>query len=135
MKRPVGIIVLSILFGLIGALMAFFGALVIVGGDSFRDMLLESQPDLQKYDYLFSRGAGIVCVIVGFLAGLSADGMYGCRPYGRYLAIITLLIAIVLSVRYDPDTSSAVLDVLICLIILAYLFTKNVRRYFSNPWK
>lgn len=115
--------------------MAFFGALVIVGGDSFHDMLLESQPDLQKYDYLFSRGAGIVCVIVGFMAGLAADGMYGCRPYGRYLAIITLLVAIVISVKYDSDISSKVLDVLIYLIILAYLFTKTVRRYFSNPWR
>lgn len=135
MKRPVGIIVLTILFGLIGTLTALFGLMVILGGDSFHDMLLDSQPDLQKYDYLFSRGAGIVCVIVGFLAVASADGMYGCHSYGRYLAIITLLIAIVLSVKYDPDASSVVLDVLICLIILAYLFTKNVRRYFSSPWK
>ncbi len=115
--------------------MTFFGLTVILGGDSYHDMLLESQPDLQEYDYLFSRGAGIVCMIVGFLAIASADGMYGCRSYGRYLAIITLLIATVLSVKYESGIFSAVLDVLICLIILAYLFTKNVRRYFSAPWK
>ncbi len=130
--RPLGVTVLAVLAGIIGAL-GLFGGLVAVRYSGAAEALAGGQAGVGSIVAL----AGLLTIVLGILYLAFAVGAWRLRPWAWWLGMLAAVAGIVLVVvdisAGSQDTVGAVVDVAIGAAILYYLTRPEIRRAFGRP--
>jgi hypothetical protein len=128
--RPTGITILAVLAALGGIFGILFG-LGLVGFGSF----FAAYAGVGGLATLF----GIVVLVLGIAELALAYGFWTAKPwgwqYGILLAVVNIVVAILEVVLGYANISGVIVSIAIAAIILYYLNTPDVRRYFGAPEK
>jgi hypothetical protein len=129
MKRPVGVVIIGIL-AIIGAVLGILGALAIIGVGGLAA----------------GAGAGVVgggtivigviYLIISVLLLIFAISFLSLKPWAWWGMLVMLGISIVwaiIGMAVGDFSVSALIGIIIDVLIIAYLYSKNVKEAFFGP--
>jgi hypothetical protein len=128
--RPTGITVLAVLAAL-GGIFGILGGLGLLGLGSF----LAAYAGLGGLAVIF----GLIVLVLGIAELALAYGFWTAKAwgwqYGILLAVVNIVVSLLEVVLGYAGLSSVIISVVIAAVILYYLNTPEVRRYFGAPEK
>jgi len=98
MKRPITLVIASVLEAVSGLLGVIFGAILVIGGAFFGAFLDEIGADfMEQLAFLGVYVLGIIAIIGSVLDLIAAYGLWQLRKWAGYLTIILCSLSIVVS--------------------------------------
>jgi len=128
--RPTGVTILAVLAAL-GGIFGILAGLGLLGFGSF----------LAAYGGVGSLAAvfGLVILVLGVAELALAYGFWTAKPwawaYGILLQVVSVVVSIIEVVLGYASISGVIIGIVVSAIIIYYLNTPDVRRYFGAPEK
>ena len=125
-KRPLGVTVLAILAVLGGILLLFSGI-----GIGSSPTLFTSMPNM-AYLAPIAADLGIVFIILGLIALVSAYGLWTGKKWGWWITIIISALGVLLNlISLVSGSYGAIVGIIIEVVILYYMTRPYVKAYFG----
>jgi hypothetical protein len=129
MQRPTGVTILAVLAAL-GGIFGILAGLALLGLGSF-----VAATGLGGLAFVF----GLIVLVIGIAELALAYGFWTAKPwawqYGILLQVVSVLVAVVEVVLGYATISGVIIGIVVAGIIVYYLNTPDVRRYFGAPEK
>jgi hypothetical protein len=129
MQRPTGVTILAVLAAL-GGIFGILAGLALLGLGSF-----VAATGLGGLAFVF----GLIVLVLGIAELALAYGFWTAKPwawqYGILLQVVSVLVAVVEVVLGYATISGVIIGIVVAGIIVYYLNTPDVRRYFGAPEK
>jgi hypothetical protein len=128
--RPTGVTILAVLAA-IGGIFGILGGIALLGFGSF----------LAAYGGVGGLAAifGLIILVLGIAELALAYGFWTAKPwawqYGILLQVISIVVSVIEVVLGYASITGVIIGIVVSAIIVYYLNTPDVRRYFSAPEK
>jgi hypothetical protein len=129
MQRPTGVTILAVLAAL-GGIFGILAGLALLGLGSF-----VAATGLGGLAFVF----GLIVLVIGIAELALAYGFWTAKPwawqYGILLQVVSVVVAVIEVVLGYATISGVIIGIVVAGIIVYYLNTPDVRRYFGAPEK
>jgi hypothetical protein len=129
MQRPTGVTILAVLAAL-GGIFGILAGLALLGLGSF-----VAATGLGGLAFVF----GLIVLVLGIAELALAYGFWTAKPwawqYGILLQVVSVVVAVIEVVLGYATISGVIIGIVVAGIIVYYLNTPDVRRYFGAPEK